>query len=168
MAIGPIAVEATDRGVSTIELGAAAEFVLGETAGAVEIAGRALDQIYEYLTGVRREFDLPLDLTRATPFRRVVLDALTGVPYGQTTTYGDLARRVGSRSARAVGQAVGWNPLPIVIPCHRVLAANGQLGGYSAGLSRKRRLLELEGIVLTPRLQWRAGVTPPRSFPRPG
>jgi methylated-DNA-[protein]-cysteine S-methyltransferase len=105
----------------------------------------ALAQIREYLAGARTGFELPLDLSAATRFRRAVLESLLAVPYGATVSYADLAERVGSRSPRAVGQAVGWNPLPIVVPCHRVVTRGGRLGGYSGGIDRKVALLALEG-----------------------
>ncbi|MCS6914565.1 MAG: methylated-DNA--[protein]-cysteine S-methyltransferase [Myxococcales bacterium] len=105
------------------------------------------DEIDAYLCGKLRRFTLNVDLTAVrAPFHRKVLTALCAVDYGQTTTYGQLARAVGRPGgARAVGQAVGMNPIAILVPCHRVLASDGSLGGYSAGLERKRMLLEIEG-----------------------
>lgn len=106
---------------------------------------KAARQISRYLDGRIRQFDLPLDL-RGSEFRRRVLAAVAEIPYGKTASYGDIARRVGSpRGARAVGQAVGANPIPLIIPCHRVIASDGSLGGFGLGLPMKRRLLELEG-----------------------
>lgn len=105
-------------------------------------------QLAEYLRGERREFDLPL-APRGTEFQRRVWSALQEIPYGETRSYAELAEAAGSpRGYRAVGQANGRNPLGVVIPCHRVIAADGGLGGYTGGLERKRKLLELEGIVL--------------------
>jgi O-6-methylguanine DNA methyltransferase len=104
----------------------------------------ALRQISLYLEGGLREFDLPLDL-RGSPFRRRVLLAVGKIPYGNTASYGDIARWVGSPGgARAVGQAVGANPIPLIIPCHRVIASDGTLGGFGLGFPMKRRLLDLE------------------------
>jgi O-6-methylguanine DNA methyltransferase len=104
----------------------------------------ALRQVSLYLEGGLREFDLQLDL-RGSAFRRKVLIAVGKIPYGSTASYGDIARRVGSPGgARAVGQAVGANPIPLIIPCHRVIASNGALGGFGLGLPVKRRLLDLE------------------------
>ena len=103
-------------------------------------------QLEEYFAGRRDTFDLPvvLDLPR---FTSRVLRAVGRIPYGQSRSYGEIARAVGHpRAARAVGQAVGANPLPLLIPCHRVLAARGGLGGFGGGLAWKRFLLELEGI----------------------
>ena len=105
----------------------------------------AVQQLRDYLTGTRTVFDLPLE-PAGTPFQRRVWDELVCVPFGAAVTYGELARRVGCRSPRAVGQAVGRNPILILIPCHRVLAANGRLGGFSAGLPVKEFLLNLEKI----------------------
>lgn len=89
----------------------------------------------------------PLDLTRGTPFQQAVWQAMTAIPAGETRTYGELARAIGRpRAGRAVGQACGANPVPVLVPCHRVLAAGGRLGGFSAGLDWKRRLLAREGV----------------------
>ena len=103
-------------------------------------------QLEEYFAGVRQNFDLPLD-PGGTDFQRRVWRALLDIPYGKAISYKELARRVDRpKGFQAVGQANGKNPLPILIPCHRVIAADGSLGGYSAGLDRKRFLLDLEGI----------------------
>ena len=99
-----------------------------------------------YFDGRQPDFAPPL-CPRGTAFQRAVLDALLDIPYGQTTTYGELARRLGGASARAVGGAVGRNPVSIIIPCHRVLGADGRLTGYAGGLERKRCLLRLEGAA---------------------
>jgi len=105
-------------------------------------------QLAEYFGGKRREFDLPL-APRGTPFQQRVWHALLAIPFGVVRTYGDVARDIGQPLAmRAVGQANGRNPLPIVIPCHRVIAGDGTIGGYSSGLNVKHRLLALEGIEL--------------------
>ncbi len=104
----------------------------------------AIEQIREYLEGKRTTFELDLDL-RATPFQLSVYAALQEIPYGETRTYGEIARRVGApRAVRAVGTANGANPLSLVIPCHRVVAAGGRLGGYGGGLPMKKRLLAME------------------------
>ena len=105
----------------------------------------ALRQIEEYLAGERRAFDLPL-APAGTEFQRHVWFALADIPYGETVSYAELAARVGRpRAFRAVGQANGANPLPIVLPCHRVVASGGGIGGYGGGPDLKRRLLALEG-----------------------
>lgn len=101
-------------------------------------------QLEEYFEGARRKFDLPL-VPEGTPFQQRVWRALLDIPYGETISYGELASRIGQPSAsRAVGLANGSNPLPIVIPCHRVIGANGKLTGYGGGLPIKERLLALE------------------------
>lgn len=101
-------------------------------------------QLHEYFSGQRRAFDLPLRLT-GTAFQRQVLAALREIPYGQTASYGDIARRIGRpRAVRAVGAANRRNPLPIVIPCHRVIGADGSLTGFAGGLPLKAALLALE------------------------
>lgn len=106
-------------------------------------------QLREYLCGARTQFSLPLDLNHITDFQRLVLKTVECVPYGVTRSYGEIAAQIGRpRAARAVGQANSRNPLPMVIPCHRVIAADGSLGGYSGagGLRTKLRLLRLEGV----------------------
>lgn len=106
------------------------------------------EQLKEYFAGRRLSFDIKLDLNRLRPFQRAVLEGIQRVPAGETVSYGDLARRIGKPgSARAVGRALGSNPIPIIIPCHRALAADGSLGGYSGrgGVRTKQALLILEG-----------------------
>jgi O-6-methylguanine DNA methyltransferase len=152
--IGTIRVAATSRGVCKIALGkeTAQDFLswlerhVGHAPRKSErigIVALALDQIAEYLHA-RREFDLPLDL-RGTEFQRRVWSAVAGIPYGQTRTYAQIARAIGKPLAvRAVGAANGANPLPLVVPCHRVLGSDGSLTGYGGGLDVKRKLLEME------------------------
>lgn len=104
-------------------------------------------QLSEYLGGERTEFQLPAR-TNGTPFEEQVWALLREIPYGSTTTYGALAGELGDRAlAKDVGRAVGRNPLSVVVPCHRVIGANGKLTGYAGGLARKRLLLELEGAT---------------------
>jgi len=104
------------------------------------------NQLEEYLAGERTEFDVPMELD-GTAFQRAVWAELSRIPYGTTISYGELARRVGRPSGpRAVGQANGRNPIPIIVPCHRVLASNG-IGGYGGGLPLKRALLAVEGVT---------------------
>jgi len=108
----------------------------------------AKNQLTEYMAGTRKRFRLPLDLKEGTKFQRRVWTALQAVRYGELRSYQELASRVGGRHfARAVGGAVGSNPLPIVIPCHRIVAQDGSLGGFSCGLPAKRRLLAIEGSL---------------------
>jgi methylated-DNA-[protein]-cysteine S-methyltransferase len=105
-------------------------------------------ELDEYFDGSRTSFDLPLDL-RVAPFPAEVLRELALVPYGRTETYGALAAKVGRpRAARAVGTVMNRNPIPIVLPCHRIVGADGSLTGYAGGLDVKRHLLELEGALL--------------------
>jgi methylated-DNA-[protein]-cysteine S-methyltransferase len=109
-------------------------------------------QLDEYFAGERREFDLPLDL-RGTEFQRRVWQRLLHIPYGETTSYGALAAQLGDvKLSRAVGLANGSNPIPIVIPCHRVIGADGSLTGFGGGLPIKQALLELEHKSRQPRL----------------
>ncbi len=113
----------------------------------------AAAQIADYLAGKRDDFDLPL-APKGTDFQQRVWRALQAIPRGQTRSYGDIARKIGQPGAmRAVGLANGRNPIPLIIPCHRVIAADGSLGGFSGSLAVKRRLLEIEGAhAHTPRL----------------
>ena len=105
-------------------------------------------QLDSYFASNRRTFDLPIDWSLVHGFARGVLLATAQLPFGETSTYGRMARAAGSpRAARAAGNALGSNPIPIVVPCHRVLHADGTLGGYSGGLDRKRILLALEGSL---------------------
>lgn len=106
----------------------------------------AASQIQDWFNGKRRTFDLALDI-EGTEFYRAVWQQLQRIPYGQFRTYGQIAKALDKPgAARAVGQACGANPVVLIIPCHRVLAGNGKLGGFSSGLERKKRLLDLEGI----------------------
>jgi len=109
----------------------------------------AIEQLGQYFAGERTEFDLALEM-RGTAYQRQVWQALCGIPHGRTESYGALAARLGPAvSPRAVGTANGQNPISIVVPCHRVIGADGSLVGYGGGLERKRVLLELEAGVLT-------------------
>ncbi|HEU5408003.1 MAG TPA: methylated-DNA--[protein]-cysteine S-methyltransferase [Nitrospira sp.] len=108
----------------------------------------ARHQLLDYLSGRRNTFDVPLDLSQGTSFQRKVWRTLRLVPYGKLRSYQWIAARVGGRHyARAVGNAVGANPIPIVIPCHRIVAHDASLGGFSGGLDMKRKLLSLEGTL---------------------
>ena len=112
----------------------------------------AADQLADWLAGKRHRFDLPLDLSGGTPFQQAVWRALLDIGWGQTRSYGQVAQWVGAPAAvRAVGAAVGRNPISLVVPCHRVLGAAGALTGYAGGLERKRALLEHEGALPAPR-----------------
>jgi methylated-DNA-[protein]-cysteine S-methyltransferase len=116
-----------------------------EAPGALDAMRRELD---EYFDGRRRRFELPLDWTLVGPFGRRVLDVTSDIPYGGVLSYAQVAAQAGSpRGSRAAGNALGSNPIPIVVPCHRVLRSGGALGGYGGGLERKQFLLELEGAL---------------------
>ena len=115
---------------------------------ATALLARTRQQLEEYFARARTTFDLPLD-SAGSAFQRRVWDALRAIPYGTTLSYSELARRLGDVSAtRAVGAANGQNPIPIIVPCHRVVGAHGELTGFGGGLDRKRWLLEHEGALL--------------------
>jgi methylated-DNA-[protein]-cysteine S-methyltransferase len=151
--VGPLLVAATERGLCRISFSPEPEAELDDlartygtrvlrSARPVDAVRRELDDYFEHR---RRAFDLELDLTAMAPFQRLVLDELARVPYGETSTYGGLAQRIGKpRAARAVGGALNRNPIPIVLPCHRVVGSTGSLVGYAGGLEIKRALLDLE------------------------
>ena len=154
--VGELLVAATHRGVCRISFDPEPEGELEWLARAygarvlrsprpLEQARRELD---EYFEGGRREFALAVDLGAVPEFQRHVLEELRRVPYGATDTYGGLAGRIGRpRAARAVGGALNRNPIPIVVPCHRIVGASGSLVGYAGGLARKEQLLALEGAM---------------------
>jgi methylated-DNA-[protein]-cysteine S-methyltransferase len=153
--VGRLLVAATGRGLCRISFEAEAEAELDELARrhglrvlrASSPLAPALRELTEYFESTRRTFDVPVDLDWLPPFQHLVLGELRAVPYGETATYGTLAARIGRpRAARAVGGALNRNPVPIVVPCHRVVGASGSLVGYAGGLERKRALLELEGV----------------------
>jgi methylated-DNA-[protein]-cysteine S-methyltransferase len=152
--LDPILLLATDRALTGLYLGPPEELSLGILPGALEqpqaeLLSAAAAQLREYFTGRRTTFDLPLDGEKATPFRRTVWAGLQTIPYGATVSYGELARRIGKPgAARAVGLANGSNPISIMVPCHRVIGADGTLTGYGGGLWRKEALLAFEAQVL--------------------
>jgi methylated-DNA-[protein]-cysteine S-methyltransferase len=116
------------------------------------LLAEAIRQLRAYFAGERHDFDLPLDWSLISGFNRQVLRELaSGVPYGTVVGYGDLAGRVGQPGgAQAVGAAMGANPLPVVVPCHRVVESDGGIGGFGGGLETKRQLLALEGVLPEP------------------
>ena len=150
--VGELHVAQTDRGLCRISyFGDAWEDQLARQFG-VRVLRSPLDEVRreldEYFAGRRRAFDLPIAL-RVAPFHADVLRELALVPYGHTDTYGALARKAGRPgAARAVGTVMNRNPIPIVLPCHRIVGANGALTGYAGGLEVKRALLQLEGAML--------------------
>jgi methylated-DNA-[protein]-cysteine S-methyltransferase len=155
--IGSLFVAATEGGLCRISYDPEPERVvegLARTLGVrVLRSARPVDetrrQLDEYFERRRTEFELEIDLGPAADFSRRVLEELARVPYGEVTTYGELARRAERpRAARAVGTVMNRNPIPIVLPCHRVVGASGSLVGYGGGLDRKEALLKLEGAIL--------------------
>jgi methylated-DNA-[protein]-cysteine S-methyltransferase len=146
--LGTFMVEATAAGASRVRLpGDDSHRVVSDESRASAIARAAASQIAEYARGQREEFDVPLDWIGVEPGHRNVLEALCALaPYGHTVTYGELGARAGIEDPREIGVHMATNPLPIVVPCHRVVASDG-LGGYGGGLDLKRRLLELEGAL---------------------
>ena len=142
--IGPLTVSVDQHGaLVAIDLGGAPGTGPEQPARCRE----PLCQLGEYFRGQRQNFDLPLNLT-GSEFQRQVWQALEKIPFGDSMSYGELARAVGRpRAARAVGQANGANPIPIVVPCHRVVAGDGGMGGFSGGLEVKRWLLTHEGAI---------------------
>jgi methylated-DNA-[protein]-cysteine S-methyltransferase len=156
--LGELFVATTTRGLLEIgfeaeQVDAYLERICARVSPAVlEAPGRLDDvrrQLDEYFTGRRETFQLPLDWSLARQgFGRRVLDATARIPFGGVLTYREVAARAGNPKAiRAAGSALGANPIPIVVPCHRVLRTGGALGGYGGGIERKRRLLEIEGVV---------------------
>jgi methylated-DNA-[protein]-cysteine S-methyltransferase len=122
---------------------------LSATAELPALALKLISELDAYFAGKLRTFSVPLDPDYGTPFQRRVWAELSRIPYGETRSYRDIAASLGNPGlARAVGLANGSNPIPIVIPCHRVINADGTLGGYSSGIEIKRRLLKLEGVEL--------------------
>ena len=155
--IGPLLLAATDRGILRISFDADVDQHLEWLS---RVAGRRVLRAPRQVDGVRREldeyfaerrqaFDLAVDLRGVTPFTELVLMELARVPFGETVTYAELAARAGRpKAARAVGMTMNRNRVPIVLPCHRVIGANGSLVGYAGGLERKVTLLTLEGVLL--------------------
>ena len=150
--VGKLFLASTDRGLCRISYRLEGQDEELARLFGVRVLRMPLDavrrELDEYFEGQRREFELPLDL-RVAPFHEAVLHELARVPYGRTETYGALAAKVGRpKAARAVGTVMNRNPIPIVLPCHRIVGANGSLTGYAGGLHVKRALLELEGAML--------------------
>ena len=140
--VGALRIEADERAITKIWFHASEPPAAPSTPLLAELAR----QLSEYFAGERRQFDLPI-APSGTPFQREVWRALEEIPYGATWSYAELARRIGRPSAeRAVGAANGQNPIPIVIPCHRVIGSNGSLTGFGGGLGVKQQLLALEGV----------------------
>jgi methylated-DNA-[protein]-cysteine S-methyltransferase len=145
--IGVLGVEATDAGIRRIRLPGDGELERRGAGPAAASASDAATQLAEYARGEREAFDLVLDWSGVEDAHRHVLETLCDIaPYGTTVTYGELGARAGVDDPRDVGVMMATNPLPLVVPCHRVVASDG-LGGYGGGLDLKRSLLELEGVL---------------------
>jgi methylated-DNA-[protein]-cysteine S-methyltransferase len=153
--LGPLLLAATPRGLACVSYSdfRSEDETLGRIAArlsprVIEAPARLDDvrrQLEDYFEGRRRDFELAIDWGLVGDFGRRVLGRTTRIPYGEVATYGDVAREIGSpRAARATGNALGSNPMPIVVPCHRVVASGGKVGGYTGGLERKQLLLTLE------------------------
>ncbi|HET9257347.1 MAG TPA: methylated-DNA--[protein]-cysteine S-methyltransferase [Pseudonocardiaceae bacterium] len=150
--VGPLTLVAVDGVLAGLYMNLQRHRPLEETFGVLDPAPftEVIRQVDEYFATRRTAFDLPLALS-GTPFQQKVWAALREIPYGETRSYGQLAERIGCPSAaRAVGLANGRNPIGIIVPCHRVVGATGDLTGYGGGVERKRYLLELERPALTP------------------
>lgn len=158
--LGPLVAAATPRGLATLSY---ASWAGGEEAVLADLAARLSPRILEsparldrvrreldeYFAGRRRSFDVPVDLVLTRGFGRRILEATAAIPFGETRSYRDVAAGAGNpRATRAAGNALGRNPVPIVVPCHRVLRSGGQLGGYTGGTDKKVALLRLEGVLL--------------------
>jgi len=145
-AIGGLGVTVDDGDVVGVSFGAA-----GPLAGSTQLdpaLALAVAELTAYFSGQRTDFTVPLRFVRGSAFERAVWAQIAAIPYGQMRTYGEIARAVGEPGgAQAVGAACGSNPIPVIVPCHRVVAAAGKLGGFGGGLPRKRTLLQLEARV---------------------
>jgi methylated-DNA-[protein]-cysteine S-methyltransferase len=153
---GPVYLARTDRGVCRVSFRRTEDDFMRELERrellpdwASSKLTREMSELEGYFEGRSKRFRVPIDLRWVTPFQRKVLNATARVPFGEVVSYSDIARRIGNPAARrAVGGALGKNPVAIVIPCHRVVAADGSIGGYTGGLDIKRALMRIEGISL--------------------
>jgi methylated-DNA-[protein]-cysteine S-methyltransferase len=152
--VGPVALAATERGIYEIVFlrgrtgeSPATDDTASARAAARKHLRRCRRQLERYFAGKPTTFDVPLDLSRGTAFQQTIWRACMTIPPGETRPYGELARAAGRPgAARAVGAAMGANPVPIIVPCHRVVRSDGSLGGYGSGLPVKRALLKIEGV----------------------
>jgi methylated-DNA-[protein]-cysteine S-methyltransferase len=153
---GPVFLAKTGRGICRVGFRLSEDALLTDlerhsllpemTPAELDVERRELD---EYFRGKRRRFDVPIDLRWGSPFQRRVLEAARRIPFGSCRCYSDVAEEIGQPNARrAVGNALGRNPVAILVPCHRVVAAGGALGGYTGGIDIKKKLMEIEGISL--------------------
>lgn len=151
--IGKLFLIASDKGLCEIAWDKAPDAITVTTLQASTPAAKFLTQtqkeLTEYFAGKRKKFTVPLDV-QGTDFQKKVWNQLSQIPFGKTQSYKDVAGKIKNPQAmRAVGTANGHNPVSIIVPCHRVIAADGTLGGYAGGLNRKKKLLALEGLILT-------------------
>ncbi len=158
--LGDIAIAATSRGLTGLWFTDNQRYLPSELTGpsawrhdpAHPVLKQAREQLGEYFAGQRSHFEVPLDLRCGTTFQQSVWQALLDIPQGETASYAEVSRRIGNPAAvRAVGGAVGHNPVSIIVPCHRVMGSNGTLTGYGGGLTRKTALLRLEGALVESR-----------------
>jgi methylated-DNA-[protein]-cysteine S-methyltransferase len=140
--VGPLLISMSDHGLQGLH------FAKGEQRPLdIPFTGEITDQLSGYFSGKIREFTVPVDLSGVTDFTRKVLEATADIPYGETVSYGEIAATIGMPGAtQAVGNALGANPVPIVIPCHRVIRSDGSMGWFTGGPHIKRALLRLEGV----------------------
>jgi methylated-DNA-[protein]-cysteine S-methyltransferase len=150
--LGDILLAATDQGLSGLWFADGQKHMPdmhGWPTGRNTVIEQAQQQMQQYFAKQRAVFDLPLDLRVGTPFQQSVWHALLSIASGQHSSYGNIAKHIGNPQAvRAVGAAVGRNPISVIVPCHRVLGASGALTGYAGGLERKTALLQLEGVLV--------------------
>jgi methylated-DNA-[protein]-cysteine S-methyltransferase len=149
--IGPLGLAASGDALCGVSFGEVRQAAIRQPSApraAADVIGLASRQLTEYFAGVRTEFELPLAVERGSEFERAVWQAIAAIPYGETRSYGAIARAVGEPGgAQAVGMACNHNPLPLVVACHRVIGSDGKLVGFGGGLGRKRFLLQLEARV---------------------
>lgn len=148
--LGPLTITATTTALVSVDISTGPKSTATASKHAHPVISLVANQLQEYFTGTRHHFDVPVD-TPGTAFQQAVWATLIDIPYGQTLSYGEVAEAIGRPgSARAVGGAVGANPIPIIIPCHRVMGANGAMTGYSGGggISTKRSLLDHESTTV--------------------
>ena len=154
--LGTITIAATDKGLAGLWFTEGQRYLPAAITGSAAwpedadhpVLQQVSQQLSEYFAGQRSHFEVPLDLNCGTAFQQSVWQALLAIPQGGTVSYGEVSRRIGKPAAvRAVGGAVGRNPVSIIVPCHRVMGSNGALTGYGGGLARKTALLRLEGAV---------------------
>lgn len=150
--VGPLYLVASAKGLQTAFFGKKLKVPFATSLEGddpvIQMLTQAVQELNEYFDGYRKKFDVPLDVN-GTDFQKLVWKALSKIPYGKTYSYSEIAHQIGKdKAVRAVGTANGRNPICIIVPCHRVIAADGTLGGYSGGIEIKEQLLQLEGSFL--------------------